>query len=163
MIKLSKFHIFVGLTCVYALFLFSLSSLSSPPSTSEWGFLHAFVDELMYSLEDQGLNFLVYPLYFAYLYPDKFGHVILYMGFGLLLNPTLSSSGNEVLSKYAVPFSIAIGTLYGVTDEFHQSFVPYRSASSMDLFADFMGLLCAQLLFIFYFGIKRLLSKEYAQ
>ena len=155
MMKLSKFHIFVTLTCVYAVFLFSLSSLSSLPSPSEWSFLRAFVDELMYLLEDLGLKFLVYPLYFAYRYPDKFGHVILYMGFGLLLNQTLTTSGNAVLSKYAVPFSIAIGMLYGITDEFHQSFVPYRSASSMDLLADFIGLLCAQLIFLFYFGIKR--------
>ncbi|MCK4731371.1 MAG: VanZ family protein, partial [Methanophagales archaeon] len=80
-------------------------------------------------------------------------------GFGLLLNPALSSSKNEVLSKYAAPFSIAIGTLYGVTDEFHQYFVPFRSASSMDLCADFMGLLFAQLLILVYFGIKRVLSE----
>jgi VanZ family protein len=160
MMKLNRFHIFVTLTCVYAVFLFSLSSLSSPPDPSGWSSLRAFVAELMYLLEDMGLKFLVYPLYFAYRYPDKFGHVIIYMGFGLLLNPTLSSSKNEVLSKYAVPFSLLIGTLYGITDEVHQYFVPYRSASSMDLFANFVGLLLAQLLFLFYLGIKRLLSKS---
>ena len=156
MVKLNKFHIFVSFTCVYAVFLFYLSSLSSPPGPPELGFLYGIV----HFLEDLGLKFLIYPFYFAYRYPDKFAHVILYMGFGLLLNPTLRSSKKEVLSKYAAPFSIAIGTLYGVTDEFHQYFVPFRSASSMDLFADFMGLLFAQLLFIFYFGIKRLV---YAQ
>ena len=149
--KLNKFHIFVSLTCVYAIFLFSLSSLSSPPGPPELGLLYGVV----HFLEDLGLKFLIYPFYFAYRYPDKFAHAILYMGFGLLLNPTLSSSKIEVLSKYAAPFSIAIGTLYGVTDELHQFFVPYRSASSMDLCADFMGLLFAQLLIFVYFSIKR--------
>ena len=155
MAKLNKFHIFVSFTCVYAVFLFYLSSLSSPPGPPELGFLYGIV----HFLEDLGLKFLIYPFYFAYRYPDKFAHVILYMGFGLLLNPALSSSKNEVLSKYAAPFSIAIGTLYGVTDEFHQYFVPFRSASSMDLCADFMGLLFAQLLILVYFGIKRVLSE----
>ena len=150
-LKLNKFHIFVSLTCVYAVFLFSLSSLSSPPGPLELGLLYGIV----HFLEDLGLKFLIYPFYFAYRYPDKFAHAILYMGFGLLLNPTLSSSKIEVLSKYAAPFSIAIGTLYGVTDELHQFFVPYRSASSMDLCADFMGLLFAQLVIFVYFGIKR--------
>ncbi len=154
MVKLNKFHLFMSLTCVYAAVLFYLSSLSSPPGPPELGFLYG----LVHFLEDLGLKFLIYPLYFAYRYPDKFAHVILYMGFGLLLNPTLSSSKNGVLSEYAVPFSLLIGTLYGVTDEFHQVFVPYRSASSMDLFADFMGLLFAQLLILIYFGVKRLLS-----
>jgi hypothetical protein len=155
MVKLNKFHIFVAVTCVYAVFLFCLSSLSSPPDPPRLGFLYG----LVHFLEDLGLKFLIYPFYLAYRYPDKFTHVILYMGFGLLLNLTLSSSKNEVLSKYAVPFSLLIGTLYGVTDEFHQVFVPYRSASSMDLFANFMGLLFAQLLILVYFGIKRLLSE----
>ena len=151
MMKLSKFYIFASLTCVYAVFLFYLSSLSSPPSPSDTGFLYG----LAHFLEDRGLKFLIYPFYLAYRYPDKFAHMILYMGLGLLLNPTLKSSKNEALSKYAVPLSLLIGTLYGVTCELHQVFVPYRSASLMDLFADFMGLVFAQLLFIFYSYIKR--------
>ena len=156
MVKLNKFHIFVALTCTYAAVLFYLSSLSSPPGPPELGFLYV----LVHFLEDLGLKFLIYPLYFVYRYPDKFAHVILYLGLGLLLNPTLNSSKNEVLSKYAAPLSLLIGTLYGVTDEFHQYFVPYRSASSMDLFADFMGLLFAQLLILFYFGTKRWLKSK---
>ncbi len=156
MVKLSKFHIFLSLTCVYAMFLFYLSSLSSPPGPSGLGFLYG----LVHLLEDLGLKFLVYPFYFAYRYPDKFAHVILYMGLGLLLNPTLSSSKNEVLSKYAALLSIVIGTLYGVTDEFHQYFVPYRSPSSMDLLADFMGLLFAQLLLFVYSGMAGVLKSK---
>ncbi len=157
MIKPTRFSVFAIITGAYAVFLFYLSSLSSPPDIPELGFLYA----VAYQLKDWGLSFLVYPFYFAYRHPDKFAHFVLYMGLGLLLNPTLKSVRNGVMSKYAVPFSIAIGTLYGVTDEFHQSFVPYRSASLMDLYADFLGLLFAQLLFLSYIGVKRLkLRKE---
>ena len=154
MIKATKFRVFAIITGAYAVFLFYLSSLSSPPAVPELGFLYEFA----YLLKDWGLSFLVYPFYFAYRHPDKFAHFVLYFGLGLLLKPMLSSSRNVVMSKYAVPFSIAIGTLYGATDEFHQSFVPYRSASSMDLYADFMGLVFAQLLILFYLGVKRLVK-----
>jgi VanZ family protein len=151
MVKLNRFYLFTALTCVYAVFIFYLSSLSSLPGPSEHGFLYG----LVHFLEDFGLKALMYPFYPAYLYPDKFAHVLLYLGFGLLLNRTLSSSKNGVLSEYAVPFAISIGTFYAVTDELHQTFVPYRTASSMDLLADFMGLLFAQFLILIYCYIKR--------
>ena len=156
MTKWSKFHIFVALTCVYALIIFYLSSLSSPPGPPGIGFLYG----LVHVLEDLGLEYIIYPFYFAYRYPDKFAHAILYMGLGILLYLTLSSCRKEFLIKYAAPLSIAIGTLYGLTDEVHQSFVLYRSASSKDLFADFVGLLFAQLLILSYIGVKRWLGER---
>ncbi|HEC57318.1 MAG TPA: hypothetical protein ENI32_05495 [Candidatus Syntrophoarchaeum butanivorans] len=155
--KPSEFQVFVSITCAYAAFLFYLSSLSSPPGLPDLRFLYEFG----YSLRDLGLGFLVYPFYLAYRHPDKFAHFALYTVLGMLLHPTLSSSKNVAVNKYAAPFSILIGTLYGITDEFHQTFVPHRSASLMDLCADFLGLLFAQFLILLYFGIKRLIrSKE---
>ena len=35
--------------------------------------------------------------------------------------------------------AIALATLYGVTDEFHQSFVPNRMTDPKDLLVDFLG------------------------
>lgn len=154
MVKPTKYHVFAALTCAYAVFLFLLSSVSSLPGPSKLGFLSG----LVHFLEDLELKVLVYPFYLVYLYPDKCAHMILYLGFGLLLNRTLSSSKIGVLSKYAVPIAISIGTLYAVTDEVHQAFVPYRTASSMDLAADFAGLLVAQLLILMYVSIKRWLA-----
>ncbi|CAD6492160.1 MAG: VanZ like family protein [Candidatus Argoarchaeum ethanivorans] len=161
MIRFDKFRVLVFLTCGYALFIFFLSSLSSPPSPHDIGFLREFMGELMGLFEDNRLKFLLSPLYIAYLHPDKFAHVVLYMVLGLLLNRTLSCADNAFLKRYPALFAIFIGTLYGVTDEFHQMFVPYRTSSSIDLFADFLGLLFVQLLIVFYSGIIRLLSKEY--
>ena len=152
MVKPNRFHVFAALTCMYAILIFYLSSRSSLPGPSEIGFMV----ELAHLLEAVGLKPLTYPLYPVYRYPDKFAHMALYCGFGLLLNLTLRSSKNGLLNGYAVPFAIAIGTLYAVTDEFHQAFVAYRTASSLDLVADFIGLLLAQLLISIYFGIKRL-------
>ena len=38
--------------------------------------------------------------------------------------------------------AVVSATLYGVSDEIHQSFVPFRTASSADALADFLGALC---------------------
>jgi len=151
MAKLNKIHIFLTFTCLYAVFIFYLSSLSITPEPPTPGFLYEFARQL----EALGLQFLLYPLYYAYKYPDKFVHMLLYLGFGLLLNLTLSSSKNSRISKYAAPLAILIGTIYAITDEIHQYFVPYRTASALDLYADLLGLLLAQLLLIFYSGIKK--------
>lgn len=42
-----------------------------------------------------------------------------------------------------VAAAVALAVLYGVTDEFHQSFVPGRDASFLDLTTDFVGALFA--------------------
>jgi len=153
MVKLNRYHLFVALACAYAVSIFYLSSLSAPPSPPSLGFLFGVV----HFLEDLGLEFLIYPFYLAYRYPDKFAHLMLYLGFGLLLNRAVSNSQNSIVSKYPVFFSLSIGTLYAITDEVHQAFVPYRTPSSIDLLADFFGLLIAQLLILVYFGIKKFL------
>jgi len=146
--KPNRFHVLVALTCAYAAFLFYLSSLPSPPQPSNWQFLY----ELAALLEDWGVSFLVYPFYAAYKHPDKFVHAFLYMGFGLLLHFTLRARNS---APRAGALSILIGAFYGATDELHQSFVPHRSPDIMDLLADIVGLLLAQLL-IFTLGIKRM-------
>ncbi|MCW3134948.1 MAG: VanZ family protein [Methanophagales archaeon] len=140
------------MTLGYACFLFYLSSLSIPPEPPD---IHLFFG-IVSVLEDLGMKFLVIPFYIAYRNPDKVAHFFLYMIFGFFLHPTISTSGNSVLSKYAAPLSIFIGSIYGLSDEFHQSFVPYRSASMLDFLADFFGLLFSQILIFSYFGIKRI-------
>lgn len=60
---------------------------------------------------------------------DKVGHAILYA----LLSASLTlASGRPWLG-------ILLATLYGGTDEFHQSFVDGRSSDLLDLLADFVG------------------------
>lgn len=46
--------------------------------------------------------------------------------------------------------SITFGSLYGLSDEWHQSFVPGRNSSAADWLADTTGVLTAQLLLLKY-------------
>ena len=70
---------------------------------------------------------------------DKSGHSI---GYALLAGLLLRAfAGGRVQGiTWARGFlAIVLATLYGVTDEFHQLFVPGRSADRYDVLADFLG------------------------
>lgn len=121
----NRFKVFLLLTCQYAILIFYLSSRSS--------------------LGDTKLIFDFIPLeHIKTQYLDKIEHVILYTGFGFLLYFTLINSLNLTIKKYVFIFAIIIGTIYGASDEFHQYFVPGRSANALDLVADSFGVILAQ-------------------
>jgi VanZ family protein len=77
---------------------------------------------------------------------DKFLHFLIYGVFGLI---TLGFALERRfgLGQYALPNSkailiaILIPAIYGIIDEYHQSFVPHRKASTGDFLADFLGAL----------------------
>lgn len=68
---------------------------------------------------------------------DKLAHFILYGGLGGLLARALLSAG--LGRANAVWWTTLLGTLYGVSDEIHQSFVPERSSEVLDAVADAGG------------------------
>jgi uncharacterized membrane protein len=144
----NRFSVFLALTILYALLIFILSSSSSlgDPRTI-LGFFHfENLRSLLKPIENSDLRVLLYPLYIFSEYPDKVGHVVLYAGFGFLLYLTLKNSSNITLKNYAFLFAIIIGTVYGASDELHQSFVPRRTASILDLLADCTGVALAQII-----------------
>lgn len=66
---------------------------------------------------------------------DKVCHGVEYGGFTGLLAAALSAGGSPlVLTRAAL-----LATLYGVTDEYHQSFTPGRDSSVWDVAADATG------------------------
>jgi hypothetical protein len=69
-------------------------------------------------------------------YSDKFIHAFVYALLSLLLCISFFKSG---IAANAFLFSVVIAAIYGVTDEYHQLFVPGRYGSIGDLIADFVG------------------------
>lgn len=67
---------------------------------------------------------------------DKGLHAITYIPLSFLISIALSKSG---IKRYVFILAFLISTLYGVSDELHQSFVPGRDASIYDLLADTIG------------------------
>ncbi|MBC8414793.1 MAG: VanZ family protein [Nitrospira sp.] len=67
---------------------------------------------------------------------DKVLHVGAYFVMAFLLFNALQNSG---AGRFAFAGAILLTLLYGVSDEFHQSFVPGRHASFYDVVADLVG------------------------
>lgn len=68
---------------------------------------------------------------------DKVSHAAAYAVLGLTLAHALHRSG---VPRWAL-WTVALGWLYGASDEFHQSFVPGRSPDAADWLADAVGVL----------------------
>jgi VanZ family protein len=69
-------------------------------------------------------------------FADKVGHLGLYAVLGAALTWGRWRSGGKV----PVLGVLAVGAVYAVSDEWHQSFVPGRDASMGDWAADILGL-----------------------
>ena len=70
------------------------------------------------------------------------GHLLAYFILGLLVYYSLNKTKPGSLNYYWV---ILIALLYGISDEFHQKFVPGRTPDIMDLINDLIGALVAVL------------------
>jgi VanZ family protein len=69
---------------------------------------------------------------------DKYLHIAGYALLGILFFRAFRSL--HVGSRlFVVSLSILASTAYGISDEFHQSFVPCRTADVMDALADMVG------------------------
>jgi VanZ family protein len=75
---------------------------------------------------------------------DKLQHIGVYAVLGwLVARPLTRVHGLPV--RRAATFAIVIASLYAVTDEWHQSLVPTRSADALDWIADTVGAALGQL------------------
>ena len=70
---------------------------------------------------------------------DSWLHLVEYGGLGLLLSNLFWARRGATTWRVLVPLPVLIGSLYGLSDEWHQSFVPGRDASLADVLADALG------------------------
>lgn len=70
---------------------------------------------------------------------DKDAHGVLYAGLGLFVLRALTRADWRRVSIATALAAIALSTAYGASDEFHQRFVPGRTADLADLAADALG------------------------
>jgi hypothetical protein len=66
-------------------------------------------------------------------------HVFEYSILGFLLLRALVNSKTTFTAEGALALAVFLGFLYGVSDEIHQYYVPYRTASLYDSIADGIG------------------------
>jgi VanZ family protein len=70
---------------------------------------------------------------------DKHAHVTVYGVLAALIVWALTAATLRRTTWRTAAVAVVLATLYGVTDEWHQSFVPGRSVSGLDLIADALG------------------------
>jgi VanZ family protein len=87
---------------------------------------------------------------------DKLFHMAAYGLLGVfilgIMRPSLTG-----YSYNQVALATLMATVYGVMDEWHQSYVPGRSSDPLDLVADFVGALLATL------AVRALMRRRLAQ
>jgi VanZ family protein len=74
----------------------------------------------------------------------KAGHVIEYFVLGLLLFRTFRGGSVSTWNWRWSFFAVIVVALWAASDEFHQSFVPTRTASAVDVGIDIAGGILAQ-------------------
>ncbi len=70
---------------------------------------------------------------------DKVMHFLVYALLAFLTIRCLTKENLSISKKNTKIITIIFVSLYGLSDEIHQAFVPERCASSYDFIADFLG------------------------
>jgi VanZ family protein len=70
---------------------------------------------------------------------DKDVHGLLYAGLALVTMRALAGGWRAPMTVGHAAIAIVIATLYGISDEWHQSFVPPRQSDWLDVVADGVG------------------------
>jgi VanZ family protein len=79
----------------------------------------------------------------------KLGHLTEYLVFSILLLHALRQNYGGLAMRH-VAWSVTFVVLYAVSDEFHQVFVPSRTAHINDLLIDVVGGICGTLWAVVY-------------
>jgi VanZ family protein len=69
----------------------------------------------------------------------KFGHITEYCILGMLVLRAFRAESEKHLKWRDVVYTLLVVILYAASDEFHQSFVPTRTASIIDVGIDTLG------------------------
>ena len=75
----------------------------------------------------------------AHLLVRKLAHFSEYALLAILAGRALRTSSHQILSQFWIKWTILLVSIYALLDEYHQSFVPSRTASLYDSLIDIAG------------------------
>jgi VanZ family protein len=114
-----------------------------------WMSTETFSSQNTFSLTEAFLRFLVprissQEMGLIHVFIRKVGHVTEYFILGLLLFRAFRGGSVASWNWRWFFFAVIVVVLWAVSDEFHQSFVPTRTASAVDVGIDTVGGILAQ-------------------
>ncbi len=109
---LKKFLFYWLPVFIYCLLIFTQSSYPSPESVPDWPYI------------------------------DKLLHIAVYALLGALFLRAFRTLRIQHNLKLVMILSILLSSLYGISDEIHQYYVPFRNADFLDALADMIGSVC---------------------
>ena len=80
-------------------------------------------------------------------FSDKVLHFLAYAVMGVLFYRAYQTLRFKENLRLLILLSIVSASLYGISDEIHQYFVPYRDASIFDVIANILGAICGVYLY----------------
>jgi VanZ family protein len=131
-----------GATVLWMGLIFSLSTASFSSAQTEPFItsLYSHVMPLFAALSIETADLLI----------RKLAHLSEYFIFGIMVSHALRKrSGLTTVNQ--ISLAIPLGIIYAISDEWHQSFVPSRTASTMDVLLDTLGFICGS--FSFYTSV----------
>jgi len=78
---------------------------------------------------------------------DKLLHFSAYAFLGALFARAFRTLSTKNNLRLVMTLSIILAGLYGISDEIHQAFVPFRDGDIMDVIADILGSICGVFLY----------------
>ena len=79
-------------------------------------------------------------------FQDVTYHLFIYSLLGLCFSRALKNTIFGIGLLEAILFTTIFGIVFGVSDELHQAFIPYRNVSGLDVFIDGLGSLLGSLI-----------------
>ena len=78
---------------------------------------------------------------------DKALHFVAYGVMGILFYRAYQTLRIKNHRQMLILLSMVSASLYGISDEIHQHFIPYRNADILDVIADILGAICGVYLY----------------
>ena len=88
-------------------------------------------------------------------FSDKLLHISAYALLGILFFRSFQTLRIKTNSRLLILFSIVSASMYGISDEIHQYFVPFREAEILDVLADALGAACGVYLYQIWVSRKQ--------
>ncbi|MDO4661216.1 MAG: VanZ family protein [Candidatus Saccharibacteria bacterium] len=114
------------IVCGWALVIFILSNQPAAVSSGQSGGIVGYLQQAMPGVSTAILTFLV----------RKSAHIIAYFVLGILMYRALRITIRRWRTRTVASFALLSCSLYAVTDEIHQLFVPGRSGELRDVMID---------------------------